>query len=122
MEKYTLTKTPKGKRFLYEVKDADGNVVSKRTSTRDYVACTANGEFYFGRIDLIGKGQHGTMLNTAYGYLNNPEEQYKKAMRQWVPSYRTEWVAKNPYKEWRARVQEWAKNVLPDLERIAYLK
>ena len=55
MEKYILTKTQKGKKYLYEVKDENGNVVSKRTSTRDYVACSVSGEFYFGRLDLVGK-------------------------------------------------------------------
>lgn len=47
MEKYILTKTQKGKKYLYEVKDENGNVVSKRTSTRDYVACTANGDLEY---------------------------------------------------------------------------
>lgn len=62
MEKYILTKTPKGKKFLYEVKDENGNVISKRTSTRDYVACSVSGEFYFGRLDLVGKGNYGMRL------------------------------------------------------------
>lgn len=56
MEKYILTKTQKGKKYLYEVKGENGNVVSKRTSTRDYVACSVSGEFYFGRLDLVGNG------------------------------------------------------------------
>lgn len=117
MEKYTLTKTPKGKRFLYEVKDADGNVVSKRTSTRDYIACTANGEYYFGRIDLIGKGEHGRMLNEAHRILFNPREYYQNKMRQWPKTYRAEL-----YEAWCEEAQKWARNRLPDLERIAYLK
>ena len=62
MEKYILTKTQKGKKYLYEVKDENGNVVSKRTSTRDYVACSVSGEFYFGRLDLVGKGDYGKRL------------------------------------------------------------
>ena len=51
----------KGK-FLYIVKDETGNVISKRQSFRKYVACTINGQFYFGRLDLIGKGDHGKQL------------------------------------------------------------
>lgn len=78
MEKYILTKTQKGKKYLYEVKDENGNVVSKRTSTRDYVACTANGEFYFGRLDLIGKGDHGKGLSNATKILSNPEKVLKE--------------------------------------------
>lgn len=65
MEKYILTKTPKGKKFLYEVKDENGNVISKRTSTRDYVACSINGDFYFGRLDLVGKGDYGKRFSMA---------------------------------------------------------
>lgn len=57
---YTLTKTTlKNGKFQYVVTDQDGNVISNRMSTREYVACTANGSFYFGRLDLIGKGDHG---------------------------------------------------------------
>lgn len=56
MAKYILSKKVKGKKYQYTVTDEKGNVISTRTSARDYVACTANGEFYFGRLDLIGKG------------------------------------------------------------------
>lgn len=58
MAKYILSKKAKGKKYQYTVTDEKGNVISTRTSARDYVACTANGEFYFGRLDLIGKGDH----------------------------------------------------------------
>jgi hypothetical protein len=52
--------TRKTGRFLYEVKDASGNVISQRFSNNpNYVAATISGSFYFGRIDLIGKGDHG---------------------------------------------------------------
>lgn len=71
MEKYILTKTQKGKKYLYEVKDENGNVVSKRTSTRDYyVACSVSGEFYFGRLDLVGKGDYGKRLAWAQKWAN----------------------------------------------------
>lgn len=30
---------------------------------RDYVACTVNGEMFFGRLSLIGKGEHGRQLS-----------------------------------------------------------
>ena len=57
MAKYILVKKVKGKKYEYQVIDADSKaIVSKRTSAREYVACTADGSFYFGRLDLIGKG------------------------------------------------------------------
>ena len=59
---YTLKKTETNRKtgkFFYEVIDESGNVISTRSSNREYVACTINGNFYFGRIDLIGKGEHG---------------------------------------------------------------
>lgn len=62
MKNYRLIKSIRGSKFLYMVVDAEGNVISKRMSARRYVACTANGEFYFGRADLIGKGEHGRVL------------------------------------------------------------
>lgn len=62
MANLILTKTKKGSKFLYEVKDEKGNVISKRLSTRDYVACSASGEFYFGRLDLVGKGDYARRL------------------------------------------------------------
>lgn len=78
MKKYILTKTAKGKKFLYEVKYENGKVISNRTSARDYVACTANSEFYFGRIDLIGKGEHGKMLSLATKILSDPKKSLQR--------------------------------------------
>lgn len=79
MAKYILSKKAKGKKYQYTVTDEKGNVISTRTSARDYVACTANGEFYFGRLDLIGKGDHGKGLSRTTEILANPERAYKKA-------------------------------------------
>jgi hypothetical protein len=62
MEKLILTKTQKGNKYLYEVKNEAGEVVAKRHSSRDYVACTSNGELFFGRIDLINKGEHARQI------------------------------------------------------------
>ena len=42
MAKYILSKKAKGKKYQYTVTDEKGNVISTRTSARDYVACTAN--------------------------------------------------------------------------------
>lgn len=76
MGKYILTKTPKGKKYLYEVKDESGNVISKRMSTRDYVACSINGEFYFGRLDLVGKGDYLQKMTRAQTMANYSEYMY----------------------------------------------
>lgn len=76
MAKYILTKTIKGKKFLYQVKDENENVISKRLSTREYVACTVNGEFYFGRLDLVGKGDYSRALACAQKYAKYSTLQY----------------------------------------------
>lgn len=71
MKKFTLQKqetTRKGARFIYLVTDENGVVISTRKSDRDYVACTADGSFYFGRLDLIGKGDHGKQIKYAQGW------------------------------------------------------
>lgn len=52
----------KANKFHYQVIDQDGKIISERKSNRKYVACTTDGAFYFGRIDLIGKGDHGRRL------------------------------------------------------------
>lgn len=79
MAKYILVKKVKGKKYEYQVIDVDSKaIVSKRTSAREYVACTADGSFYFGRLDLIGKGVHGKWLSHTAEILANPEKAYKK--------------------------------------------
>ena len=51
-------------RFLYEVVNVEsGSVVANRTSSRHYVACTVNGEHFFSRRDLVGRGVHGRLLH-----------------------------------------------------------
>lgn len=52
----------KAGRYHYTVTDATGKLISERKSNRQYVACTIYGQFYFGRLDLIGKGEHGKQL------------------------------------------------------------
>ena len=67
MKTYKLTKTTKGNNNVYTVTDQQGTILSKRVSKRDYVACTIDGRFYFGRLDLIGKGDHGRSLKFYQG-------------------------------------------------------
>jgi hypothetical protein len=58
----------KAGRYHYQVIDETGKVISERKSNRKYVACTIGGGFYFGRIDLIGKGDHGKYLKYCAGW------------------------------------------------------
>ena len=86
MEKLILTKAAKGKKFIYEVKNEAGEIKAQRISARDYVACTADGSLFFGRRDLIGKGEHGRQL-AAYraGSVNSREsEAYRKSCKEAV--------------------------------------
>lgn len=53
----------KSAKFLYSIVDENGNVLTTRSSNREYVAATKCGTFFFGRFDLIGKGDHGRWLN-----------------------------------------------------------
>lgn len=122
MAKYILSKKAKGKKYQYTVTDEKGNVVSTRTSARDYVACTANGEFYFGRLDLIGKGDHGKQLSHATEILANPEKAYKKQIAYFTPDYRSIWIAENPAEQWIARNVEYATKEKERLNAIAYLQ
>lgn len=61
----------KASKFIYQVM-VDGNVVAERKSNRDYVACyvlksvgkeipTYGVPFFFGRMDLVGKGDSGRL-------------------------------------------------------------
>lgn len=122
MAKYILSKQVKGKKYLYTVKDENGNVVSTRTSARNYVACTADGSFYFGRLDLIGKGDHGKRLSHTAAILANPEKEYKKMVAYCTPDYRKQWIAENPAEQWIARNVEYAKKEKERLNAIAYLQ
>lgn len=122
MAKYILSKQAKGKKFQYTVTDESGTVISTRTSVRDYVACTRNGKFYFGRLDLIGKGSHGRALSSAMAILVNPEAAYKKQAACFIPDYRRKWLSENPFDKWVANHLDWAKSLKEELEAIAYLQ
>ena len=70
--KVTETNNKAGK-FHYQVIDEAGNVLHERRSHREYVAATINGAFFFGRVDLVGKGDHKLFLKQE-SIKNNPEE------------------------------------------------
>lgn len=122
MAKYILSKQAKGKKFQYTVTDENGNIVSTRMSIHNYVACTANGEFYFRRLDLIGRGTHGIALKLANAIINNPEEAYKKQISNLTLTYRLKWLAENPVGKWVPECMEQARNRKTELEAIAYLQ
>ena len=121
MSKFKLTRKQKGDKFVYTVTDERNNVISTRTSKRDYVACTANGEFYFGRLDLIGKGSHGKDISYWTSVYNNPELEYRKFVCGFVPSYRGELMAEYPKDKWIESHSKYAKERLSVLADIAYL-
>ena len=80
--KVTETKNKAGK-FHYQVIDENGNVISERKSNREYVACTAGGGYYFGRLDLIGKGEHGMAIrytNKKLAMIKYPYQTFPKGI------------------------------------------
>ena len=65
MKTQKLVKTEtnnKAAKFNYKVIDETGAVIMERNSNREYVACNVFGNFFFGRLDLIGKGDHGKSI------------------------------------------------------------
>lgn len=119
---YILSKEPKGKKFLYTVKDSSGNIKATRLSTRNYVACTVDGSFFFGREDLIAKGEHGRILSRAYQILEHPKAAYEALVQYFTPSYRKQWKEENPYEEWIKRSEEWAKDKVERYGTIVILQ
>jgi len=114
--KYTLNATElKNGKTLYQVKDENGVVVAKRTSTRKYVACTINGAIFFGRLDLIGKGEHGLMINRISEYkYNSTVEEYTKIVAELVRETRfsnrahlATWLRYTPIEKQNAPMDSW---------------
>ena len=89
MTKYKLNKTAKGKTFEYTVSDERGRIISKRTSSRDYVACTIDGSYYFGRLDLIGKGDHGRNLARLSEFIGSLPETQPAAYVEYLKEKKT---------------------------------
>lgn len=79
---YTLNVTETNRKvgkYFYEVIDENGSTISTRTSNREYVACTIDGSHYFGRLDLIGKADHGKYLKWCQSKGETPKPiAYKK--------------------------------------------
>ena len=114
--KYTLTATElKNGKTLYQVINEDGKIVAKRTSARKYVACTINGEMFFGRLDLIGKGEHGNRLNyIADCKYNTTIERYSKIVAERVRETRmaerahlATWLRYTPVEKQNAPMDAW---------------
>lgn len=68
MTKHILVKieTGKGRKagmYLYQIKDESGRILLSRTSNKEYVAANYEGNFFFSRLDLIGKGDHGKRIS-----------------------------------------------------------
>lgn len=71
-----LTKTKKGDTFIYEVTNENGTLTARRVSKRDFVACTACGVFFFRRLDLVGKGEHGKVIKYWEEVLKDPNADF----------------------------------------------
>lgn len=122
MGKYILIKKVKGKKFEYQVIDTESKaIVSSRISARDYVACTANGEFYFGRLDLIGKGDHGKILSYVNEFLSKPEVAYKKWLAYFTPSERIKQKEDLPFDKFVSERKPRYEKRKEELNQIAYL-
>lgn len=116
-KKYKLTCTPKGKKFLYEVKDEQGHLYAKRLSTRDnFVACTLDGNFFFGRIDLIGKADHGKMVTSYQEIILQPEKYHTKV----VAAYSAYGATVKPYNEWVLTNLPTYKETLYKVNTVVY--
>jgi hypothetical protein len=48
----------KTSKYHYQVIDENGDMISERRSNREYVAATIDGKYYYGRMDLVGKGDY----------------------------------------------------------------
>lgn len=71
--KKTLTRTEnKNKTFTYQITDESGKVIAQRISKNgNYIACSTEGNYYFSRLDLIGKGDSGKFFKRNPEALNN---------------------------------------------------
>ena len=113
MATYKLNKEAKGNKFEYTVIGEHNNVISKRISTNNYVACTSDGSFYFGRLDLIGKGCYSKELNRVNEVLNSKRPEYK--------NYKKNYKNEESFNKFVDGMIKEAKETKERLENIAYL-
>jgi hypothetical protein len=100
-------------KYHYTVMSESGEIVSERRSNREYVACTENGEFYFGRLDLIGKGDHGRKIRNYQEQIKNPLDSYRRYLScARVPAMQ--------FDEYTKRITEDSEKILKKLNSIAY--
>lgn len=98
MEAYKLIKIETGKKtqkYIYNIVDASGKIIVSRGSNRDYVAATSDGGYFFGRIDLIGKGDHGRNMNYIKETISNGFSKYeknKKLTEQEIEKYKNDLI------------------------------
>lgn len=108
---YELKQTQlKNGKFHYQVIDESGSVISERKSNREYVACTINGGTYWGRLDLVGKGDYKRVLDWNIEKMNMSETEFNNRYPSDIYTY--------TYNEF---VQE-AKEDYEALTKIAYKK
>lgn len=104
MKTYILQKNQKGRdKWLYTIIDSDGNICASRTSKREYVAATIDGQFFFGRRDLVGCGDHGKALAWARQQMHATMSTYLEEIHS-----SRKWASKSGYNpdEYVARLKE----------------
>jgi hypothetical protein len=124
MAKYTLTKKELNNGYkLYAVMNVEGVIISTRKSKRDYVACTINGDFYFGRINLVNKNgrARAKRLQNAYDLLADPRKRYESLLRLQKTAYVKPMKEDMPYEKWAEKYIKLANQEIHDLQ-LAYLE
>lgn len=124
MAKYTLTKKELNNGYkLYAVMNVEGEILSTRKSKRDYVACTINGGFYFGRINLVNKNgrARAKRLQNAYDLLADPRKRYESLLKLQKTAYVKPMKEDMPYEKWAEKYIKLANQEIHDLQ-LAYLE
>lgn len=125
---YKLIANQYGKnKTIYRVIDETGKEISHRVSTRKYVACTIDGSCYFGRLDLIGKGDHGKTLARIAEYKDTSREAYdallKQTRKDWermcrmhLQTWATYRRKDDPMEEWQIKFLEENYSDVPEIK------
>lgn len=122
MEKYILKKTKVRGTNLYTVVNEQGVVISTTKDKRDFVACTIKGHYFFGRKDLIGKGEHGKQLKYWKAVLANPEQAYESFIRGYYKGVREKIRKDYYYEKWLEESTKRAPELVEVFGTIAYLE
>lgn len=123
MEKYILKKTKVRGTNLYTVINEQGVVISTTKDKRDFVACTINGDFYFGRTNLVNKNgrARAKRLQNAYDLLADPRKRYESLLKLQKTAYIKPMKEDMSYEKWAEKYIKLANQEIHDLQ-LAYLE